>query len=49
MAYEVLVNGADITTMEIEYAPQVTKMYNKKICDELGITIPDDYEMIEEE
>ena len=46
MAYEVLVNGADISTMEIEFAPEVTKMYNKEICEELGITVPDDYEAI---
>ena len=48
MAYDILANGADITTMEIESAPNVTKMYNKTICDELGITVPDDYEAIEE-
>ena len=46
MAYEVLANGADISTMEIEFAPELTKMYNKDICDELGITVPDDYEAI---
>ncbi|MGN0341166.1 MAG: ABC transporter substrate-binding protein [Roseburia sp.] len=49
MAYEILVNGADVTTMEIEYAPQVVKEYNKSICDELGITIPEDYVAIETE
>lgn len=49
MAYEILVNGADITTMEVESAPEVTKMYNPTICEELGITIPDDYEAIEAE
>ena len=47
-AYEILVNGKDISTMDIESAPNVTKMYNKTICDELGITVPDDYEAIEE-
>ena len=40
--------GKDISTMDIESAPKVTKMYNKTICDELGITVPDDYEAIEE-
>ena len=49
MAYEILVNGADITAMEIEYAPKVTKEYNKSICEELGITVPDDYVAIEAE
>ena len=48
MAYDILVNGADITTMKIESAPNVTKMYNSTICEELGITIPDGYEAIEE-
>lgn len=46
MAYDVLVNGADITTMKVEYAPKVTKEYNKEICDTLGITVPADYEAI---
>ncbi|MCI7106941.1 MAG: ABC transporter substrate-binding protein [Agathobacter sp.] len=49
MAYEILVNGADITAMEIEYAPKVTKEYNKSICEELGITVPDDYVAIKAE
>lgn len=43
MAYEILVNGAEISTMEIQYAPNVTKKYNAAICEELGVTIPDDY------
>ncbi len=49
MAYDVLENGEDISTMDIEFAPQVTKKYNQEICDELEIAIPDDYEMIEAE
>lgn len=49
MAYEILAEGDDISTMEIETAPQVTKMYNPAICEELGITVPDDYEAIEAE
>lgn len=43
MAYDILVNGADIATMEVKYAPEVTKMYNASICEELGIQIPDGY------
>lgn len=46
MAYDILVNGADITTMEIQYAPQVAKEYNETICAELGVTVPDDYTAI---
>lgn len=49
MAYDILVNGADITTMDIETAPQVTKEYNADICAQLGITVPDDYVAIETE
>lgn len=43
MAYDILVNGKDISTMDIEYAPNVTKEYNADICSDLGITVPDDY------
>ena len=49
MAYEVLVNGADISTMEVKYAPKVTKEYNADICSQLGVTVPDDYVAIETE
>lgn len=47
MAYEILANGADITTMAIEYAPQFTKKYNAANAEALGIEIPDDYAVIE--
>lgn len=46
MAYDILVNGADITTMNVEYAPQVTKEYNASIAEQLGVTIPDGYTAI---
>lgn len=49
MAYQVLVEGEDISTMEVQTAPEVTKMYNPTICEELGIEIPDDYVAIETE
>ena len=49
MAYQVLAEGEDISTMEIQTAPEVTKMYNPTICEELGIEIPEDYEAIETE
>ena len=48
MAYDILVNGADITSLKVESAPNVTKKYVKSRCDAYGITIPDDYEAIEE-
>ena len=47
MAYDILVNGADVATMEIECAPNVTKMYNPVLCESLGITVPEGYEAIE--
>ena len=47
MAYEVLVNGADVSTMDIEFAPKVTKQYNSAICEELNISVPDSYIAIE--
>ena len=44
MAYDILVNGADVKTMEVQTAPKVTKMYNKENCEALGIEIPEGYE-----
>lgn len=49
MAYDILVNGADPSTMEVQFAPKFTKEYNADICNELGITIPDGYEAIEQD
>ncbi|MFR8172220.1 MAG: ABC transporter substrate-binding protein [Marvinbryantia sp.] len=49
MAYEILVNGADVSTMPIEFAPQFVKKYVPSRCEALGITVPDGYEAIEEE
>jgi len=48
MAYEVLVNGADVADMDVQFAPQVTKEYNADICAQLGIEIPADYVAIGE-
>ena len=47
MAWDILVNGADIAAMPIAYAPKFTKKYNAVNAAELGVTIPDDYEIIE--
>lgn len=44
MAYEILVNGRDPATMEIQYAPKFTKKYDPDICNALNIAIPDGYE-----
>ena len=48
MAAKILAEGADISTMPIEYAPNFTKKYNVANCETLGITVPADYEAIAE-
>lgn len=47
MAVEILKNGKDISEMPIAYDDNPVKKYNKVICDELGMTIPDGYEVLE--
>jgi putative ABC transport system substrate-binding protein len=48
MAYDILVNDKDVAEMDVQFAPKTTKLYNKEICDELKITVPDSYEAIAE-
>ena len=48
MAVKILKDGEDISQMPIEYAPNFTKEYNKDICEELGVEIPEDYVAIGE-
>ena len=43
MAAKILAKGGDISTMPVEYAPNVTKKYNAANCEALGITPPSDY------
>lgn len=43
MAAKILAEGADVSTMPVEYAPNVTKKYNAANCEALGITPPADY------
>ncbi|MBQ8159609.1 MAG: ABC transporter substrate-binding protein [Clostridia bacterium] len=47
MAVKVLTEGADISTMPVEYAPQFTKKYNAANCEALNIQVPEDYVAIE--
>ena len=47
MAYDILVNGADIANMDICYAPNPVKLYNADICAQLGLTMPADYQPIQ--
>ena len=46
MAVKILNGEADISSMPIEYT-DVTKKYNKTICDDLGLTVPEGYVAIE--
>ncbi len=49
MAYDILVNGADVSAMEIAYAPKLTKEYNAELCEALNVTVPEDYVAISAE
>ena len=44
MAAKILLGEANISEMEVAYAPFVTKQYNAANCEALGVTIPDGYE-----
>ena len=46
MAVRILRDGEDITKMPIEYAPEVTYLYNEEICKELGITPLEGYQAL---
>ena len=46
MAVKILRDGADISTMPIEYAPNFTKKYNAANCEALGVKVPDGYTAI---
>ncbi|MDD7255486.1 ABC transporter substrate-binding protein [Bullifex porci] len=43
MAVSILKDGADVSKMPVQYAPQVTKKYNAAICEALGIAAPAGY------
>ena len=43
MAYEILVNGKDVSTMPIEYAEEPVGEYNTEYATAIGITMPDGY------
>ena len=44
MAVQILKGEADISTMPVAFAPEVTKMYNAANCEALGVTVPADYQ-----
>ena len=43
MAVSILKDGADVSKMPVQYAPQVTKKYNAAICEALGLAAPAGY------
>lgn len=47
MAVHILSEDADISSMPVAYASDFTKRYNKSICEELGMEIPQDYEALD--
>ena len=46
MACEILLDGADVSSMEVRFAPNFTKEFNASICEALNISIPADYTAI---
>ena len=46
MAAQILTGEADISTMPVAYAPNVTKMYSAANCEALNLTMPEGYEAI---
>jgi putative ABC transport system substrate-binding protein len=47
MAVKILKDGADVSSMPIEYALNLTKYYNKDNCEALGLTPLEGYAAIE--
>ena len=43
MAADILLNGADVSAMPVQFAPEFTKEFNKELCEALNITVPDDF------
>ena len=44
MAAKVLTGEADVSQMPIAYATEATRLYNREICEKLGVAVPDGYE-----
>ena len=47
MAVEILTGGADVSAMEVRFAPQFTKKFDAERCAALNVTVPDDFVAIE--
>ena len=48
MAAKILKGEENVSEMAVQYAENFTSKYNKEICDELGLTVPDGYTAIEQ-
>ena len=46
MAYEILVNGADVSAMPIGYAANPVKKYNADVAEAIAFEMPEEYEAI---
>ena len=46
MAYEILVNGADVSAMPIGYAANPVKKYNADVAEAIAFELPEEYEPI---
>lgn len=47
MAYDVLVNGADVSTLPVSFVPTFVKKYNAELAAAYGIEVPADYTAID--
>lgn len=47
-AYDILVNGKNPAEMPVEDPQSLTRIYNPQIASDLGITLGDDYQAIEQ-
>lgn len=47
MAAQILAEGKDISSLPVQYASSFTKKYNKEICEQLEIVVPEDYVALE--
>ena len=43
MAAEILLEGADVSSMPVRYDEEPVHKYNEELCTELGIEVPEGY------
>lgn len=47
MAAKILTGEADVASMPIEYAKDFSKLFNKDLCEQLNVQIPEDYKPLD--